>query len=125
MGLSMRVSSLKRMQSKMKRQTDASENAFFLCTPRVPKGKGLPVFVSTNNTSLSRIISLPFGHAWGRYSKQFKFKLISGFLGTLDHNQQRERLVTTSSNNDKLCLGFQMLIPYTQVYRSGKFESIR
>lgn len=39
-----------------------------LCTPNVPKGRGLLVFVSIRRTSASNIILWPPGKAWGMNS---------------------------------------------------------
>lgn len=39
-----------------------------LCTPKVPKGRGLLVFVSIRRTSASSIMLWPPGKAWGMYS---------------------------------------------------------
>lgn len=56
-------SPLKKRQSKIKRHTLAFLKFSFLCIPRVPKGKGFPVTVSTIKTSESRIMSFPVGKA--------------------------------------------------------------
>lgn len=52
------------MQSNTNKQTVASLNAFFLCTPSVPNGKGFFVLEQYNKTSPSNINSLAVGNAF-------------------------------------------------------------
>lgn len=53
---------------------------FTLCTPRDPKGSGLPVLLSIRRTSESRIILCPPGKAWGM--KSLKWATLRGKKNT-------------------------------------------